>query len=367
MTPTEMFDVVIAGAGPAGSVTAARLAQHGLKVLLVEASRFDRHRVGEFLTPAARALVNEAALLKKGWESRHQEIPEFVSTWSTAEPVSRNYIFNPHGQGLALNRALFDRELADTAMERGARLLTNSYVRAASRTTDGWEITLEHDGQQFQVSCKFLAACCGRAGAPFPGLPHMRRRDAKLVCLALRLQHYGGNVCPTTEAYPNGWVYTVGLSSGELIVNLFTECSGLRRPSLDLLLRELTECPLAASRVLASNITDASEVRFFSTDASSTSSRPAAGSGWCLAGDAAQSLDPLSSGGIMQALQHALLISDSLLSSPSFTEVDWHNYTTYLEQSYSDYAISRRGVYGLEQRWKTPFWSGADQIISGRR
>jgi flavin-dependent dehydrogenase len=45
------FEVAVVGAGPAGSMIAARLAVGGIRVLLVEATGFDRPRVGEFLSP----------------------------------------------------------------------------------------------------------------------------------------------------------------------------------------------------------------------------------------------------------------------------------------------------------------------------
>ena len=52
-------DVIIVGAGPAGSTAAYYLAQAGLDVLLIEKSRFPRDKVcGDGLTPrAVKALV----------------------------------------------------------------------------------------------------------------------------------------------------------------------------------------------------------------------------------------------------------------------------------------------------------------------
>ncbi|HEX5906256.1 MAG TPA: FAD-dependent oxidoreductase, partial [Propionibacteriaceae bacterium] len=38
-------DVVVVGAGPAGSATATHLARHGLRVSLLEKSRFPREKV----------------------------------------------------------------------------------------------------------------------------------------------------------------------------------------------------------------------------------------------------------------------------------------------------------------------------------
>lgn len=360
MDSGKAYHVVVAGAGPAGSVLAARLARGGLSVLLVEASDFHRARPGEFLTPQTRSMVNSAALLPDGWEQGHQAILEFVSTWGGSEPVDRSYIFDPHGHGLALDRARFDRDLAQAAEAEGASLLTRAHVRNVLGLPGGWEIDVECNSRMNKIRCDFLAVCCGRAGSPFPGLPVTRHRVNQLVCLGLRVAGYQGDVRPTTEAHPNGWVYSAGLASGELVVNAFTgpgqTKAGSSASPLDLLLRELAACPLAAARVMTSAITSAADVVCFATDASSICTRPVAGPNWCLAGDSAQSLDPLSSGGIAQAVRHAIRVADLVLAAASPGHVDLGTYSQSLDGEYSRYMTDRRRVYQLEQRWQTPFW-----------
>ncbi|MEQ4563482.1 MAG: FAD-dependent oxidoreductase, partial [Acinetobacter sp.] len=60
----EYTDVVIIGAGPAGSSAAALLRQHGLNVLVLEKQHFPRFSIGESLLPQCMVFLEEAGLLE---------------------------------------------------------------------------------------------------------------------------------------------------------------------------------------------------------------------------------------------------------------------------------------------------------------
>ena len=58
-----MVDVLIIGAGPAGSMSAALLAAKGYEVLVLEKQRFPRFSIGESLLANTAELLNEAGML----------------------------------------------------------------------------------------------------------------------------------------------------------------------------------------------------------------------------------------------------------------------------------------------------------------
>ena len=122
--PADEADVIVVGAGPAGSTTAYYLAQAGLDVLLLEKSRFPREKVcGDGLTPrGVRALVAMGISVSEqdGWvrnkglrvigAGKRMELP-----W----PELSSY----PGYGLVRPRTDLDQMLARRAQQAGARLL----------------------------------------------------------------------------------------------------------------------------------------------------------------------------------------------------------------------------------------------------
>ena len=63
---TQLYDVVVIGAGPGGSATAYYLARRGLHVLLLDKAPFPRDKTcGDGLTPRALAVLDDMGLLEK--------------------------------------------------------------------------------------------------------------------------------------------------------------------------------------------------------------------------------------------------------------------------------------------------------------
>jgi menaquinone-9 beta-reductase len=124
MPPADSADVLVVGAGPAGSSTALRLAQAGLDVLLLEKSAFPREKVcGDGLTPrAVKQLVSMGIPVEAedGWyPNKGLRIIGGGVRLELDWPELSSY----PGFGLVRSRRGFDETLARAAQKAGARLL----------------------------------------------------------------------------------------------------------------------------------------------------------------------------------------------------------------------------------------------------
>src|SRR5688500_7479385 len=130
MTTTSQYDVAIAGAGPAGSSLAIRLAWQGLKVLIVEQKRFPRAKLcGEFISPECLTYFDELGIAEKMKLAAGTPVERtvFYSRRGRALEVPSRW-FNSNSHALGLSRATMDNVLLEQAAATGVEVILDTQV-----------------------------------------------------------------------------------------------------------------------------------------------------------------------------------------------------------------------------------------------
>ncbi len=118
----ENYDVVVVGAGPAGSIAARTIAQAGNSVLLVE----KRQEIG---TPVRCAEGVSRTELEKFVQIDPKWICAQIHGYRFHAPDGAAFTVEPNNTGYVLERKIFDRDLATLAANAGAQVLAKTAAR----------------------------------------------------------------------------------------------------------------------------------------------------------------------------------------------------------------------------------------------
>jgi menaquinone-9 beta-reductase len=313
-------DVLVVGAGPAGSAAAAVLARAGRDVLLVESAAHPRPKTcAEYASPRIVEELDRLGLSRDAWQA--DALPLHGMRVIRGDDAVLMHYADGRGPRPAwgLERQRFDAALAAHAAAEGARLVERTSFEDAHWRGGVGGLGGRVAGAQLRtaegrltVRCRWLIGADG-ARSRVAQRVSVEGGDARPKRLGL-VAHYAG--LPQLTDHGEMHVadgYYVGLAplpGGRLNVGMALPLNGERRPAEERFGAAIDGLPAVAGRL--HGVERLTPIRGASPIGHRV--RSAAGRGWMLIGDAAGFIDPFTGEGIYRALRSARAAGEALLA-----------------------------------------------------
>ena len=329
------YDIIVVGAGPAGSMAARRAALGGATVLLLEKDP----SVGiPVLCAEAISTEGLTRFFPKN-ELKPQWLCTTIEGVTVQSPSGRSLRVNHPAAGYVLERKIFDRDLALLAVSAGAELqVSTSAVQLVYEQGKLAAVEMKKDGQTFQVAAKLVIGA--------DGVESIIGRQAGL-CQALPLDDIYSNVQYTLAGitcdphYPEFWVGQNVAPGGYFWV--FPKGDGWANVGLGLTPALTGKRPKQyLDEIIQKRYPNASVVEYISGAVPSRPLKKMSGSQVLLCGDSARLADPSSGGGIASALWSGDLAGQAAAEAVRRNDLG--------DQSLQSYDQAWNKAYGSELR-----------------
>jgi flavin-dependent dehydrogenase len=327
-------EVLIIGAGPAGTLAAALLQRQGIRVLVLEREQFPRFSIGESLLPQSMEYLEQAGMLKAVDDAGFQL--KNGAAFARGEQYTEFDFSDKHSDGWSTTyqvpRARFDHILALEAERQGVEVRYRHEVTAVDLNGARPRVTVKsYQGEVYGVEAGFILDASG-FGRVLPRLLQLDKPsnfpvrgaifthiedhisatdfDRNKICILVHPEHRGV------------WYWLIPFSNGRCSLGVVAEREFLAHyeGSETTQLQSLVAEDRRLQNLLARARWDTPARRLFGY---ASNVKSLWGQGYALLGNAGEFLDPVFSSGVTIAFKSASLAAAILPRQITGGDVDW--------------------------------------------
>lgn len=314
MTQKSKTDVVVVGAGPAGSSVARIAAKSGLDVVVLEKQvEVGKHvQCGEGVTKNINKIDPEIRLKKEHISAKIGTMKIILPNGTTLVLESRD----PQSDGYIINRDLYDSYLAEKSEKYGTEIRMESVALSPimkNKRVRGVVVQDKHNQKKYELYGKVVVAADGVSSliGKEAGLPVQLEKSETCPCAESRLSNI--EVDPHTIEV---WFLPEGSMSGYSWV--FPKSNSVANVGVGVMSHVLHQKGLKVQDVLDDFI----KKRFYNQNPKPILKmngvvplgvcKRIVAPGVCLCGDAARMVSPISGAGIETSIKAGIMLGDTI-------------------------------------------------------
>jgi len=327
-------DVLVIGAGPAGTVAASIVNKAGFKVRIVEKMKFPRFVIGESLLPRCMEALEEAGFLDAVKQKEFQEKggAKFVKNGKTCDYQFADQFTKGWQWTWQVPRAEFDKTLADTVEKMGVPIDYETTVTGIEfNGSDSVTTVVDKNGTTSHIKARFIIDGSGY-GRVIPklfnldkpsNLPPRKALFTHTVDLRRELSDEPNRITIVVHQHAV-WIWIIPFSNGITSLgfvgdpSFFANNPGTPEQQLRAL---IAQEPYLKERF--KDVEFLFEPRVLESWSSTTDRFY--GDGFVLTGNVTEFLDPVFSSGVTLATVSSQIAGKLVVEKLNGREVDWQN------------------------------------------